>query len=142
MMLHEDPERTHVAADPDRIAALYEATNQPLVQPMGRAAQAAKGAVLALAEEAGYEVLVALALADGENVIYAAPQPVSEDELPQALEEALNFAESMGFILDATEWASLDEAHKAELIERIPVFREPAPLLVEVQEISKSADPM
>lgn len=142
MMLHEDPERTHVAADPDRIAALYEATNQPLVQPMGRAAQAAKGAVLALAEEAGYEVLVALALADGENVIYAAPQPVSDDELPQALEEALNFAESMGFILDATEWASLDEAHKTELIERIPVFREPAPLLVEVQEISKSADPM
>jgi len=141
-MLQEDPERTHVPGDAGRITALYEATNQPLVQPQGRVAQAAKGAVVALAEDEGYDVVVALTLMQsGENVIYAGP-PVADSELPQALEEALNFAESMGFILDTSSWANLDETHKQELIERIPAFRPPAPILTPTQERPKAVDPM
>ncbi len=141
-MLQEDSERSHLPADPARIAALYEATNQPLVQPQGRTAQAAKGAVVALQEEGGYEVVVALTLVEsGENVIYAGT-PVIEKELPQALEEALNFAESMGFILDASGWAQLDGARKAELIERIPAFRPAGPRAAPPQEKARALDPM
>lgn len=125
-MLQEDPRRTHVERDPARIAALYEATNQPLVQPAGRTAQPAQAAVLALTDGGTCEVLVALTLTvTGENVLYVSGL-VSEDELPQAVEEGLQFAESMGFILDASGWTSLDEAHRAELMDRLPVFRPPA----------------
>ena len=141
-MLQEDPERSHIPANPARIAALYEATNQPLVQPQGRSAQAAKGAVVALRVKGGFEVVVALTLSEsGENVIYAGT-PVIEKELPQALEEALNFAESMGFILDASGWTNLDEAHKAELIERIPAFRPGDLPTVQPLEQVRSLDPM
>ena len=73
-MLQEDRSRTHIDADPARIAAIYESTNQPLVQPTGRSAQSAQAAVVALQDGPLYDVVVALTLNDtGENVVYAAP---------------------------------------------------------------------
>ncbi len=141
-MLQEDPLRTHVPADPERIAALYESTNQPAVQPVGRTSQSAQAAVVALQTGALYDVLVALTLMEsGENIIYAAP-PVQEKDLASSIEEALNFAESMGFILDASGWSNLDEEHKAELIERMPAFRPSAPKLATPIEKAKAADPV
>lgn len=143
-MLQEDSKRTHLPADASRIAGIYVSTNQPVVQPVGRTAQTAQAAVVALREGPVYRVVVALTLGEsGENVIYAGA-PVQQLDVQQSVEEALTFAESMGFILDGTGWANLDEAHKAELIERIPAFWQPA----DVEEIeiplerSKTADPM
>ena len=141
-MLQEDPLRTHVPADPDRIAALYESTNQPLVQPTGRAAQSAQAALVAIQDGALYDVVIALTLSEtGENIVYAGV-PVQEKELMQAIEEALTFAESMGFILDASGWNSLDADHRAELIERMPAFRPPGPRLTAMPERTKDVDPV
>lgn len=141
-MLQEDPRRTHVTPDPERIAALYEATNQPLVQPAGRSAQPAQAMVVAVVARTGYEVMVALTLTEtGENVIYAG-QPVAASELAQTIEEALTFAESMGFILDASGWSNLDAARRAELIDRIPSFWPPGPKLDPQLERKKSEDPL
>ncbi len=125
-MLQEDSRWTHLPAEPQRIAALYLATNQPVVQPAGRTAQPAQAAVVALRDRGAFQVVVALTLSEsGENVIYAGP-PVRQAEVQQAVEEALNFAESMGFILDASGWVNLDDAHRAELLERTPAFWPPA----------------
>ena len=141
-MLQEDPKRTHLAADPARIAAIYISTNQPVVQPVGRAAQAAQAAVVALREGPVFRVVVALTLAEsGENVIYAGG-PVQQRDVQQSVEEALNFAESMGFILDGTGWPNLDDAHKAEVLERTPAFWPPAEVEETHQERPKPADPM
>ena len=41
-MLVGGPARTHLPAEPARIAALYVATNQSMVQPQGRSAQSAQ----------------------------------------------------------------------------------------------------
>ncbi len=141
-MLQEDPNRTHLPPDPTRIAALYVATNQPVVQPVGRTAQMAQAAVVALREGAVFRVVVALTLGEsGENVIYAGP-PVQQLDLQQSIEEALTFAESMGFILDGTGWANLDDAHKAELIERSSAFWPPAEVEEVLQDRPQTADPM
>jgi Tfp pilus assembly protein PilF len=141
-MLQEDKSRTHVPAEPERIAALYESTNQPLVQPVGRSAQSASAAVVALQDGALYDVVVALTLLEsGENVIYGA-LPVQERELAAAIEEALNFAESMGFILDVSGWSNLDEDHKAEVVERIQAFRPMAAKIAEPAERPKAVDPV
>src|SRR5438067_2674434 len=141
LMLQEDPKQTHVPAEPQLIAALYVATNQPLVQPIGRPAQSAQAAVVAVREGALFHVMVALTLAEsGENVIYTGA-PVQQGGVQQALEEALNFAESMGFILDGTGWANLDDAHRAELLERTPAFWPPADVEEGLPERPKSDDP-
>ena len=143
-MLQEDLRRTHVPPEPDRIVALYESVNQPSVQPAGRAAQAAQALVVGLAGPAGYEVLVALTLTQtGENVIYAPESAQSESELPRAIEAALEFAESMGFMLDSTGWSNLDAGHRQDLISRLPAFRtRAAPAAVAPIERQKPADPL
>ncbi|MGZ6143034.1 MAG: hypothetical protein ACXWLM_06830, partial [Myxococcales bacterium] len=141
-MLQEDPNRTHLVAEPEQIAALYEGTNQPLVQPTGRSAQSAQAAVVALQDGALFDVVVALTLIEsGENIIYAGP-PVQQKDLAGAIEEALNFAESMGFILDASGWPNLDEEHRSELIDRMPAFRPPVIREAQPIERAKAADPM
>src|SRR3954465_14922179 len=142
-MLQEDPNRTHLPADPERVVALYVSTNQPMVQPTGRSAQPAQAAVAALREGAIFDVVVGLTLTEGgENVVYAGP-PVQRKDVQQAVEEALNFAESMGFILDQSGWTKLDELHRKELLDRLPAFWPPAERAeAPAVEVVKSADPM
>ncbi|HEY6911956.1 MAG TPA: tetratricopeptide repeat protein, partial [Myxococcales bacterium] len=60
----------------------------------------------------------------GENVIYAGP-PVQRNGVQQALEEALNFAESMGFILDQSGFTRLGAVHRVEMLSRLPAFSPP-----------------
>ena len=123
-MLHEDLRRTHVPAELERIVALYESVNQPSVQPAGRGAQTAQAVVVGLGSTSGYDVLVALTLTQtGENVIYAMDTQPTEADLPHALEGALDFAESMGFMLDSTGWSNLDADQREELLSRLPAFR-------------------
>ncbi len=143
-MLREDPRRTHVSPEPDRIVALYESVNLPSVQPAGRTAQAAQAVVVGLTGAAGYEVLVALTLTQtGENVVYALEAPQSESELPHGIESALDFAESMGFMLDSTGWSNLDDGHRKELVNRLPAFRPAeARAVAPPVERQKPGDPM
>jgi type IV pilus assembly protein PilF len=123
-MIVEDRNRTYIDAQPSQVLDLFESTNQPLVQPAGRSAQAAQAVVVAVRTRAGVQVLVALTLTQtGENVIYASPAPVRESEAQQAFEEALMFAESMGFILDTTGFRTLDTAHQHALIDRLAAFQ-------------------
>ena len=124
-MLREDPERTHVQARREEIITIYESANQPLVQTPGRAAQAAQAAVIALRAGRAFEVLVVLTFAESrENVVYAPEAPVPQSQLQQALDEALNFAESMGFILEGN-WAGLDQRQKEENMRRMSAFQPP-----------------
>ena len=135
-MLLEDSTRTHVGS-PVAVVELFESTNQPMVQPAGRSAQAAQAAVLAIDDEGALRVLVVLTLIESqENVVYASTDAVSTEELPAALEEGLLFAESMGFILDGTGWSRMDATGRQQLAARLAAFREPGP----GKEKSKSAE--
>jgi type IV pilus assembly protein PilF len=124
-MLREDASRSHVKARREEIVAVYESANQPMVQIPGRAAQAAQAAVIAMRRGRAFEILVVLTFAQAqENVLYASDAPVPQDELEAAVEEALNFAESMGFILDSN-WAGLDPRQKDETMQRMTAFQPP-----------------
>ena len=140
-MLREDPDRTHVQTRREDIVTIYESANQPLVQIPGRAAQAAQAAVIALRAGRAFEVLVALTFAESsENVVYAPDAAVPQSHLQQALDEALNFAESMGFILESN-WAGLDVRQKDEVMRRMSAFQPPQPKEIErPPERPKAAD--
>src|SRR5256885_10332421 len=125
-MFNEDPARTHVSAGRDMIVALYESTNQPLVQIPGKSAQAAQAAIVASRLGRGYEIVIALTFLEStQNVLYTPDQLVDDAGLPEKIEEALNFAESMGFILDSAGWAALDAERREGRRGRRP--RVPAP---------------
>jgi type IV pilus biogenesis/stability protein PilW len=131
-MLSEDPSRSHVKARREEIVAVYESANQPMVQIPGRAAQAAQAAVIGMRRGRAFEILVVLTFAQAqENVVYASDAPVPQEELQAAVEEALNFAESMGFILESN-WAGLDPRQKDETMQRMTAFQPPQQKDVEV----------
>ena len=131
-MLREDPQQTYVQARREDIAAVYESANQPLVQTPGRTAQAAQAAVIAVRRGRDFEVLVVLTFAESrENVVYAPDAPVPQGQVQQAVDEALNFAESMGFILESG-WAGLDQRQKEEIMQRMSAFQPPRPKEIEV----------
>src|SRR5256886_5966968 len=137
-MFNEDPARTHVTAGRDMIVALYESTNQPLVQVPGKSAQAGQAAIVASRLGRGYEIVIALAFLEStENVLYTPDQLVDDAGLPEKIEEALNFAESMGFILDPAGWAALDAERRDERRSRLPAFRAPT----QQKTVSKAAVP-
>ncbi len=146
-LLLEDQARTHL--DPAWVAELYESTNQPLVQPSGRGAQPAQAAIAAVYESQGphqgeLRVMVVLTLVQSQvNVVYAGNQTLSALEVPMAIEDALLFAESMGFILDSTGWPGLDDGARAELAARLGCFRRPeARKAVAAPERKQAADPL
>jgi type IV pilus biogenesis/stability protein PilW len=142
-LLLEDTARTHL--DPAWVAELYESTNQPMVQPSGRGAQPAQAAVAAVYEAADQlRVMVVLTLTQSQvNVVYAGDQLLSALEVPMAIEDALLFAESMGFILDSAGWPALDDGARAELAARLGCFRPPQARKAAAQpERKKAQDPL
>ena len=85
-MFNEDPARTHVTAGRDMIVALYESTNQPLVQVPGKSAQAAQAAIVASRLGRGYEIVIALTFLEStQNVLYTPDQLVDDAGLPEMM---------------------------------------------------------
>jgi type IV pilus assembly protein PilF len=142
--LREHPERTYVAADPARVVSLYLSSNQPHVQAGGRTAQSAQAAVVGLQLDDGRcEVAVGLHLFDaGENVVFVAG-PMPAQVVPDLLEQAVLFAESMGFLLDDAGWARLPDEQRDELLASSGIFRPPQPRAVEAPaERARPKDPL
>src|SRR5205823_5986900 len=76
LMLHEDPERTHLQARREEVVTIYESANQPPAQTPGHSAQAAQAAVIALPTGRAFEVLVLLTIPESrETVVYATDPP-------------------------------------------------------------------
>ena len=141
-MIVEDPSRTHLSLA--SVVELFESTNHPLVQPAGRTAQKGQSVVVAVDEGGALRVLVVLSLAETqENVLYSSTEVVAEHELGAAFEEAVLFAESMGFILDETHWPRMDYAQREQLASRLPAFRPPTPREpVKLAERKAPGDPL
>jgi type IV pilus biogenesis/stability protein PilW len=122
-----DPAHDHVDTRPDRVIAMSLSSNQPHVQAGSQSAQAAHAAVVAIMLDDGTcQSMVALQLASGENVIYSSA-PVAPQLVPEVMEEAVLFAESMGFLLDDTGWARLPADQRDQLFERTRAFHPPRP---------------
>jgi len=140
--LSHDAARTFLDVNPAQIIRILESSNQPQVQAGGRTAQPAHATILAVQDDDGFcEVVVALHLpAKRENVIYAGKR-LAPQSVPHAIDEAVDFAESMGFILDDAGWSKLDEMGRLAFLERSPAFVPPqGPLQASAQERVKPKD--
>src|SRR5438552_1417665 len=130
--LRHDQLRRFLDAPAERVIALHVSSNAPHVQAGGRSAQPASAVVAALMGDDGRcEVAVALHLpASGDNVIYAG-QRLAPDQVPDALEQAVVFAESMGFLLDDSGVARMSPAQRERAVQRTPQFHPPRAPVIE-----------
>jgi hypothetical protein len=125
-----DPSVRFVPATREQVVALVESINQPQVSIPGKTSQAVQGYLCGLRNPNGrFSIVVALFLPKtGENVVYVHDhREVSLEEYRQVEIEALQFLESMGFMLDNLNFRNLPPAQQDSTLKRVPVFSAPRP---------------
>lgn len=141
-MFRPDPTLTHVPATRERVVALIESINQPQISIPTKPPQAVQAHLAALRNAGGtFSVYVGLYLRQsGENVIYAHDRrEVPVEAYPEVELEGLQFLESMGFMLDNTNFRNLAPEAQEQTIRRVPMFFRPAPQAPAAAEDSKAS---
>lgn len=126
-----DPTLTHLEATRERVASISESVNHPHVGVPGREAQATSGFVVGLRNDDGTVALYVYMwlTRSREAVIYPMnDRRLDADEFGRAMEEALQFCESMGFIMESVPFRTLSPQAQDELLATLPPFqRDPSP---------------
>lgn len=128
---------THIAAVREQIVAIIESVNQPHVAIPGKSPQPAKGYVTGVRNSnATFSIYVYLVMSVAqETVIYANAQSQFPLEAYREIEtEALNFVESMGFMMENVNFRNQPREAQDELMVRLPLFRPPTAVAMVVEE--------
>lgn len=116
----------HLPARRESIACLSESSNQPYVAVPGKQAQATQAFVVGLRDAPDtYAMYICLWLTlTRESVIYRFDGKLTRvDALEQAQNDALQFCEEMGFIMDAISYRRMTPDAQAALLDRLPPFQ-------------------
>lgn len=128
-MFKPDPAVQHIAATRDQVVAIVESINQPQVSLPGRPAQPVTGHLCGVRNaNATFSIYVVLHVPrTGENLVYVHDRRQLDVEGYREVEvEALQFLESMGFMLDNLNFRNLAAPMQDEALRRIPAFSPPA----------------
>ena len=128
-MFKPEPSIRFVPATREQVVALVESINQPQVSIPGKASQAVSGHLCGLRNANGtFSIYVSLHLPKaGENVVYVHDRrQLGLEEYREVEVEALQFLESMGFMLDNLNFRNLPPAAQDETLARIPLFSPPS----------------
>ncbi|MDQ3263376.1 MAG: social motility and stimulation tgl protein [Myxococcota bacterium] len=114
-----------VPATRDQVVALHQSLNSPHLAIPGKQAGPAQGFIVGVRAAGGFAIFVYLYLADlGDCAVYVSDQRnLSPDQFKEEESEALGFVESMGFMMDNTNYRGLAQDRQDELIRTLPVFQ-------------------
>lgn len=110
---------------PQNIVAIIESINTPMVAAEGRPLEPSQAYIVGMRNPSGtFSIFVYLYLAQSRQCLIYTHEP---PEIPMASYhqfelEALQFVESMGFMVDNVNFRGLDTAHQQELLARLPIF--------------------
>jgi hypothetical protein len=120
-----DPTLTHVSASREQVVAVIESINQPQISIPTKPSQSAQAHLVALRNPSGtFSVYVGLFLRQsGENVVYSHDRgEVPLESYSEVELEGLQFLESMGFMLDNTNFRNLAPEAQEQTLRRVPMF--------------------
>jgi hypothetical protein len=121
---------THVPASRDQVVAVVESINQPQISLPTKVPQAAQAHLVGLRNGNGtFSIFVGLYLRQtGENVIYSHDRrEIPVESYPELEHEALQFLESMGFMLDNTHFRNQAPEAQEQILRRVQIFSRPRP---------------
>jgi len=125
-----DASLRQLPATREQVVSIVESINQPQVSIPGKAAQAVQAHLVGLRNADGsFSIYVGLHLRQtGESVIYR-PQrrELPVEAYPEVETEGLQFLESMGFMLDNTNFRNLGPDAQEQAMRRVPLFHPPRP---------------
>jgi hypothetical protein len=120
-----EPSITWVPATREQVVAIIESINQPQVSIPGKESQQVFGHLCGVRNGDGsFSIYVGLFLPrSGENVVYVHERrQLTVEEYGEVEVEALQFLESMGFMLDNLNFRNLSPDAQADTLKRIPLF--------------------
>ncbi len=120
-----DPARTSLAARRERIVAVFESVNAPVVAVPGEAPQPAQACVCGVRNpNATFSLGIHLLLTvDRRPIVYAHDRPEFPlAEYPAVEAEAREFVESMGFMMENLAFRDQRAAAQEEILARLPAF--------------------
>jgi hypothetical protein len=129
-MFEIDSGRTSLALPPDRILALVVSLNAPLVVANDMPVEPTRAYVCAYKEggdRVGFSIYLHCVQSEKGAFYKHDGGLLSMSRFDEAMNEAMAFLESLGFMMDDLNWAELDRKRRAELVAETPLFREPRP---------------
>ncbi len=141
-MFIADPNLTHIAATRGQVVSIIQSLNHPHVGVPGHSTQPGEGTVVGIRNRTGtFSVFVHLYLLESKAAaVYAFESSEFDVETyPSVESEAVDFLESMGFMVDNVNFRNLSPLQQEELMGRLPCF-DPNPGAVDTEEAGEADD--
>ena len=125
--MYEIQELKCIKASKEQIVAIIESINKPMVAAAGKPLEATKAYILGMRQSSGlYSIYVYLHLVHSkECLIYLHdPGEIAMEAYHETEVDALQFVESMGFMVDNCNFRNLTPEQQQELIDQMPIFTE------------------
>jgi hypothetical protein len=131
-------------ASREQVIALHTSLNSPHLFIPGKPAGPAQAFILGLRGSTGFATFIYLYLSEAADcaIYVSGKRNTSFEEYLGEEGEALAFVESMGFMMDNSNWRSLPQPTQEELLRTLPVFyRDPkqVPAVAKKVEEKRSA---
>lgn len=126
-------DKNYVAADRETVQKLMISFNEPMVAPSSHSAQPAHAYICTLKEGKEFAVYIYLYLTiEKVGILYRYTDRITDNGSCQAAEEeALQFTEAMGFIVDDASFNYLEISEQNKLLASIPMFIPPPKAVAE-----------
>lgn len=123
-MFNIDERYRGLPASREQVIALHTSLNSPHLFIPGKPAGPAQAFILGLRGSTGFATFIYLYLSEAADcaVYVSGKRNTSFEEYLSEEAEALAFVESMGFMMDNSNWRSLAQATQEELLKTLPVF--------------------
>lgn len=123
-MFELDQTKSWVETSPERVIYLATSVNRPVVAPPEGSPEAAQSYICITKETQGFYVYIYLhLLSSNVGLLYRWDEgAVQRDMVANLQQNAIEFTESMGFMMSDLRYRELDQAGKKELFENTPLF--------------------
>ena len=123
-MFNIDERYRGLPASREQVIALHTSLNSPHLFIPGKPAGPAQAFILGLRGSTGFATFIYLYLSEAADcaVYVSGKRNTSFEEYLGEEAEALAFVESMGFMMDNSNWRSMAQATQEELLKTLPVF--------------------
>ncbi|RLB52506.1 MAG: hypothetical protein DRI34_14630 [Deltaproteobacteria bacterium] len=121
------PELKIIPGSAEHIVAIIESINSPMVAAEGRPLEPAKAYIVGLRNSSGlFSIYIYLHLIQSADCLIYLHDPVEVpmDAYHDTELEALQFVESMGFMVDNVNFRNLDQQQQGEVLDRMPIFQQ------------------
>ncbi|RME27076.1 MAG: hypothetical protein D6806_05180 [Deltaproteobacteria bacterium] len=121
------PQLKRLPVHPEQLVAVIESVNTPMVAAEGRPLEPTKAYILGVRNQDGtFSIYIYLHLQQSNQCLIYLHQPpaVTLENYQNTELEALQFVESMGFIVDNLNYAALSQEQRQDVLARLPVFTE------------------